>query len=114
MAMNQSCYGLCGRPNALGYHNYFSTRLLVARLQQHAHGSVFDTITRNTLAGVSVVAPAAELIEGFEKRVVPIFERIRAALLESRSLAAIRDTLLLKLMCGQLRVKHVENMTQES
>ena len=43
-----------------GFFNYFSTRELVERLQQHAHGSVFDTITRDTLAGVSVVEPPAE------------------------------------------------------
>ncbi|MBK8233729.1 MAG: restriction endonuclease subunit S [Candidatus Eisenbacteria bacterium] len=50
MAMNQSCYGLRGRTGTHGFFNYFSTRELVARLQQHAHGSVFDTITRDTLA----------------------------------------------------------------
>jgi type I restriction enzyme, S subunit len=64
-AMNQSCYGLRGRSGALGFHNYFTTRELVARLQQHAHGSVFDTITRDTLAGVSVVEPPAKLIDEF-------------------------------------------------
>ncbi|HRB16173.1 MAG TPA: restriction endonuclease subunit S [Nitrospira sp.] len=104
MAMNQSCYGLRGRAEAHGFFTYFSTRELVARLQQHAHGSVFDTITRDTLAGVSVVAPAAALIEEFEKRVAPILHRIRVGLLETRTLAALRDALLPKLISGELRV----------
>lgn len=88
-----------------GFFNYFSTRELVERLQQHAHGSVFDTITRDTLAGVSVVEPPAELIEAFEKRVGPSLERIRAGLLETRTLATLRDRLLPKLISGELRVK---------
>jgi restriction endonuclease S subunit len=105
MAMNQSCYGLRGRTGALGYYNYFLTRALIVRLQQHAHGSVFDTITRDTLAGVFVPAPAAGLIHQFEKRVAPNLERIRVGLLETRALAALRDALLPKLISGELRVE---------
>ncbi len=114
MAMNQSCYGLQGRAGAHGFFNYFSTRELVARLQQHAHGSVFDTITRDTLAGVSVATPAAALIEEFEKRVAPSLQRIRAGLLEARTLAALRDTLLPKLISGELRVKDAERFVERA
>jgi len=113
MAMNQSCYGLRGRTGEKGFFNYFSTRELVARLQQHAHGSVFDTITRDTLAGVSVVAPPAESIDEFEKQVGPGLERIRAALLDTRTLAALRDTLLPKLISGELRLKDAERFLKE-
>ncbi|MDR4467857.1 MAG: restriction endonuclease subunit S [Nitrospira sp.] len=108
MAMNQSCYGLRGRAGAQGFFNYFSTRQLVTRLQQHAHGSVFDTITRDTLAGVSVAVPAVALIEEFENRVAPSLQRIRAGLLETRTLTALRDTLLPKLISGEVRVKDAE------
>jgi type I restriction enzyme S subunit len=105
MAMNQSCYGLRGRTGAHGFFIYFSTRELVGNLRQHAHGSVFDTITRDTFAGVLVVEPPAELIEAFEKRVGPILERIRACLFLSRTVAALRDTLLPKLISGELRAR---------
>jgi type I restriction enzyme S subunit len=114
MAMNQSCYGLRGRAGTHGFFNYFSTRELVARLQQHAHGSVFDTITRDTLASVSVVAPAAVLIEEFEKRVAPSLQRIRSGLLEIRALAALRDTLLPKLISGEIRVNEGEEIVEEA
>jgi type I restriction enzyme S subunit len=113
MAMNQSCYGLRGRYGAHGFYNYFSTRELVVRLQQHAHGSVFDTITRDTLAGIAVVDPPAGLIDEFEKRVGPTLERIRSALLGTRLLAALRDALLPKLISGELRVKDAERFVAE-
>ncbi|MCX6544605.1 MAG: restriction endonuclease subunit S [Acidobacteria bacterium] len=108
MAMNQSCYGLQGKRDRRGFCTYFATSDLVASLQQHAHGSVFDTITRDTLAGVSVAVPSAELVEAFDTRVGPSMERIRAGLFESRTLAAVRDTLLPKLISGELPVKDAE------
>jgi type I restriction enzyme S subunit len=113
MAMNQPCYGLRGRYGAHGFYNYFSTRELVARLQQHAHGSVFNTITRDTLAGIAVVDPPAGLIDEFESRVGPTLERIRSALLGTHTLTALRDALLPKLISGELRVEDAERFVAE-
>ncbi|HAO78316.1 MAG TPA: restriction endonuclease, partial [Verrucomicrobia subdivision 3 bacterium] len=96
MAMNQSCYGLRGKAGENGFHTYFVTRALVSQLQQHAHGSVFDTITRDTLAGVQVALPPAAVVEQFEEKVSPLMERIRNNLHESCTLAALRDALLPK------------------
>lgn len=110
MAMNQSCYGLRGRVGPHGYYTYFSTRELVASLQQHAHGSVFDTITRDTLAGVSVALPDSRLVQFFEDRTSPLLHRILASILESRALAALRDTLLPKLLSGEIHVADVDKI----
>ena len=112
MAMNQSCYGLRGKAGTHGFFTYYATRELVTRLQQHAHGSVFDTITQHTLAGVSLALPPATLIEAFETRVRPALERIRASLLSSRTLAVLRDALLPKLLSGELRVKDAERYVE--
>ncbi|MEI7807473.1 MAG: restriction endonuclease subunit S [Verrucomicrobiota bacterium] len=104
MAMNQSCYGLRGKAGTKGFHTYFATRAIVSTLQQHAHGSVFDTITQNTLAGIQVAAPPEARIDQFEETVSPLMEHIRNNLFESRALVALRDTLLPKLLSGELRV----------
>jgi type I restriction enzyme S subunit len=112
MAMNQSCYGLRGRTGTGGHFTYFATQALVGSLQQHAHGSVFDTITRDTLAGVFVSSPPPALIEAFENVVAPMLHRIRAAVVCSRTLADLRDLLLPKLMSGELRVKDAERLAE--
>jgi restriction endonuclease S subunit len=104
MAMNQSCYGLRGRMGANGYFNYFATREIVVQLQMRAHGSVFDTITRDTLASVDIVVPPAKLIEAFEQKVGPCLERIRKGVFAAHSIANLRDTLLPKLISGELPV----------
>ena len=114
MAMNQSCYGLRGKVGAQGFFTYFVTRELVMRLQQHAHGSVFDTITQDTLAGVSLASPPPGLVEAFETRIGPALERIRASLLSSRTLATLRDALLPKLIAGELRVTVAEQIAENA
>jgi type I restriction enzyme S subunit len=50
VAMNQSCYGLRGKVGQNGFFTYYAARALVSTLQQRAHGSVFDTITRDTFS----------------------------------------------------------------
>jgi restriction endonuclease S subunit len=101
MAMNQSCYGLRGKAGDQ-YFTYFSTTRLVEQLKQRAHGSVFDTITQETFAGVSLCYPATEVIQAFEQLVEPLLMRIRKNLIQCQSLASIRDTLLPRLISGQL------------
>jgi type I restriction enzyme S subunit len=105
MAMNQSCYGLRGKTGAQGLFSYFKTRELIATLQQHAHGSVFDTITRDTLEGIPVVVPPQMVVAAFETNVGSALQHIRANVLQSRTLAALRDALLPKLISGELRME---------
>jgi type I restriction enzyme S subunit len=108
MAMNQSCYGLRGKMDSNGFFTYFSTKELVARLRRHAHGSVFDTITRDTLASISFVVPPVEIITTFEGMIIPIMKCIRDRLFESRTLAELRDALLPRLIRDEIRIEDVE------
>lgn len=107
MAMNQSCYGLRGKSNDM-YFTYLCTYRLVETLKQRTHGSVFDTITRDTLAGVSTVYPDKIVIQAFEASVSPLMERIRENLMQARTLTSLRDTLLPRLVSGQLRLPEAE------
>ena len=112
MAMNQSCYGLRGWVGR-GTHTYFATRALVSTLRHRTHGSVFETITRDTLAGVQVVRPTEEIVRAFEKLAAPFMDRLLSNLKDSRTLAALRDTLLPKLLSGEIRVKGAERLVEE-
>ena len=103
ITMNQTCYELTsttGTPFAL----YCLFRHAIDALVQTAHGSVFDTVTTSTFAASKVVLPPQQVFEAFEKTVSPIFARILSNIEESRTLAALRDALLPKLLSGELRV----------
>ncbi|MCK9360740.1 restriction endonuclease subunit S [Patescibacteria group bacterium] len=104
MAINQSCYGLKGKMDTHGYFTYFTTRMLVETLQRGAHGSVFDTITRETFLNVMVTQPSDDLVIEFEKIIEPIMGSIKLNLFEKRTLTRMRDSLLPRLMNGRIRV----------
>jgi len=110
MAMNQSCYGLHDLRGHIGYFLYFTTAAVVETLRLRTHGSVFNTITRDTLKSVRVVTPPNALITEFERAVGAMLQRNLNALLESSTLAALRDTLLPKLISGEIRVKDAERI----
>ena len=107
MAMNQTCYALATKTET-PFVLYCLLRHEIDALVHAAHGSVFDTITTSTFASSKVVLPPKAVLEDFEKTVSPIFHRILASTEESRTLAALRDVLLPKLMSGELRVKQME------
>jgi len=111
MAMNQTCYALAsvaGTPFTL----YCQLRQEIDDLVHAAHGSVFDTITTSTFATSKVVLPPEPVMRSFERIVDPLFRRIRLAVMESRTLAALRDTLLPKLLSGELRVRDAERLLE--
>ncbi|MGE4530895.1 MAG: restriction endonuclease subunit S [Acidithiobacillus sp.] len=95
MTMNQSCYGLRGKYDERGFFTHFSTRLIIQELRQHAHGSVFDTITRDTLGSIEVT---------FESTISSPMEMLKQYNEEIYSITMLRDTLLPKLISGEIRV----------
>jgi type I restriction enzyme S subunit len=104
MAMNQSCYGVRGITGYGDYFTYYSLREATAQLQQRTHGTVFDTITTETFKTLDCIFPTPQITVAFDKLVDPLLGQIRANLHQSRTLAALRDTLLPKLLSGELNV----------
>ena len=61
MAFNQSCYGLRGKPELVDQcFLYYLVKHNVHVLQKNTHGSVFDTITRDTFSGIEVDIPSLQ------------------------------------------------------
>lgn len=106
--MNQSCYGVRGITGYSNYFTYYSLREATAQLQQQSHGTVFDTITTETFKALDCIFPTPKITAAFDIFVEPLLEQIRANLHQSRTLATLRDTLLPKLLSGELRVANLE------
>jgi type I restriction enzyme S subunit len=56
-----------------------------------------------------IPVPPDSLLGAFEKTVSPLVQRIAAQGEESRTLATLRDTLLPKLLSGELSVENLQN-----
>lgn len=104
MAFNQSCYGLLPEDEKSFYYTYFLVRLSVGDLQRSGHGSVFNTITRNTFEGINIVAPCAKTLVAYESKVSAYIGKIKNNLNETKTLTQLRDTLLPKLLTGEIEV----------
>jgi len=108
MAMNQTCYALKSTNNS-PFLLYCLLRNEMDSLVHTAHGSVFDTITTRTFESSRVILPPAPVVEAFEAQVTPLFRRILTNTKESSILADIRDSLLPRLITGEIRVTRGKN-----
>ena len=103
IAMNQTCYALRSRGTD-HFFLYCHSRHFIDRLVNSAHGSVFDTITTKTFQTTSVLLPPESTALDFQDLVAGLFEHVLLNLRESLILSRIRDTLLPKLISGEITV----------
>ncbi len=73
-----------------------------------AEGTVFGSIGKKDFHAIACVNAPRDLVLGYEARVSPLDGRVEVNERESRTHAALRDTLLPKLISGELRVKDAE------
>ena len=72
-------------------------------VEARAHGSAQANVSGQTLLEYPVVFPGAALVRNYSSRVTPLIGMFLENDLESRTLAALRDALLPKLISGELR-----------
>jgi type I restriction enzyme, S subunit len=111
MAMNQTCYAIASIDRRPFWLNC-AFGSLVEAIVHKAHGSVFDTITTNTIKGARVTTASPVLLDHFETMAEPLFSRLLSNVEESGTLVAMRDLLLPKLLSGHIRVKDVEKAVE--
>ena len=62
MAFNQSCYGLSAKKGIVtSDYLYYLIKHNISVLKKNTHGSVFDTITRNTFDNIEVEIPSIKI-----------------------------------------------------
>ena len=108
MAMNQSNYALAAKEGVGKFYLYLLTQTLVSTLLKKANGAVFSAITTKDFNEPNLI-PANNVMDSFEVTVKPFFDKIFQTSEESRRLASLRDTLLPRLMSGELKVNEIDN-----
>lgn len=107
MAMNQSCYALVGKDT----HQllvYFYTLKAVDRLKHKASGAVFDAITTRDFESEIIMKLSDDDEKAFQDVAQPIYQAVLSNSIENLGLAALRDSLLPKLMSGEIDVSAVQ------
>ncbi len=78
----------------------------------NGEGTVFGSINKKALHALPVVRPPADRVVAFDALGGPLLSRLRVGEEEARTLAALRDTLLPKLISGELRVPAAEAVVE--
>lgn len=71
-------------------------------------GSAVPSMTTDILNAMEVVIPSVSALEEFESLVAPMYEAMEANDVQSKALSQMRDTLLPKLMSGEIDVSAVQ------
>lgn len=92
----------------------FSTEHLALALrrvniQPYITGAVQAKLSQSNMWRINVLNPGQNIAEVFGKLIAPLYESVRANVEQAQTLATLRDTLLPRLISGQLRLPEVEH-----
>ncbi|MES0873160.1 restriction endonuclease subunit S [Sinimarinibacterium thermocellulolyticum] len=112
VAVNQ---GFIAMKPRRGTSNLFLLRWARAfheEIVSHANGSTFLEISRSSFRLIRTVAPTASVMDAFDRISQPLYRKVVEHERESRTLAALRDALLPRLISGALRVNDAERFLE--
>lgn len=81
-------------------------------IEAHANGTTFMEISKKNFRPIPALVPPPEVLAKFSAVVGPWWRQIVHNVRETRTLAALRDTLLPKLLSGELRVRQAEKLVE--
>ena len=114
VAINQGFIAM--KPKA-GISNLFLilwARAAHEEIVSRANGSTFLEISKANFRPIPVVRPSDGVMDTFAQLARPYYKRIVECTRESRTLASHRDTLLPKLISGELRIKDAERLVERA
>ena len=116
MALEKCCLGrgVAGLKHPKGYKSFafYTARGLKTRFDLFdAEGTVFGSINKKDFQELPVIQPTPDVMQVFDEIASPLDSKIIANERQIRTLTDLRDTLLPRLISGQLRVGDVDATT---
>ena len=104
VAINQGFIGIMPHQGVSNLFMLYWSEASHDEIINHANGSTFLEISKGNFRQLSVVVPDEPAMKAFDSLSRPLYNRIVSNERQSHSLAALRDTLLPKLISGEMRV----------
>lgn len=105
---NQGFKSVVPKPEIGTPFAYFFLKNTLPVIEGMASGSTFKEVSGSTMKNVPAVIPDAEILAKFSDFCAPIFAQQRTLEEQNQSLAKLRDSLLPKLMSGEIDVSAVQ------
>lgn len=81
-------------------------------IEGRANGTTFLEVSKRNFRPIPIIVPPSHVLQVFNQQAEGLYQRIVNNLKESRTLSAIRDTLLPRLLSGEIRVKVAERFVE--
>ena len=110
-------YARTVRPEYGAFLNFFfHTAIGQHKLLSNVSGSGVPSIARPSshLKAIELIIPDEILVSIFDQKVAPIIDRMVLVSKENETLSELRDTLLPKLISGELTIPDAENLVEEA
>jgi len=93
--------------NSFYTYTYFKMMSLMNEIKQFNNsGTVFGSINKTDFQEMDIVIPPTELVMKFQKEVKPLDDKVIQNTFQIKTLENMRDTLLPKLMSGDVKIKY--------
>ncbi|MDA0190669.1 MAG: restriction endonuclease subunit S, partial [Proteobacteria bacterium] len=113
MAINQGYIAMPPGGKIPPLYLLFWCRQNMETIKNHANGSTFMEISKKAFRPLLAVVPSPELVAEFNTVANALFERVVENERQAQTLATLRDTLLPRLISGQLRLPEAEALIEE-
>lgn len=112
VSINQGFIAMTPKSGTPNFFLLLWARVADEEIVSRANGSTFLEISKSNFRPIPVVTPSTCVMQAFERLAQPIYERIVKCARESQTLAALRDSLLPKLISGELRAKDADHLLE--
>jgi type I restriction enzyme S subunit len=111
VAINQGFIAMKCNESASNYFMLNWCQQNMAEIEGRATGTTFAEISKQNFRPIPMVLPSSDVMTAFTSQVAPHYAQITTNLNQSSTLASLRDTLLPKLLFGELSVREAASLT---
>jgi type I restriction enzyme S subunit len=113
LTTNQAVCGLVPKEH-FQYFNYLLIEGNVKHFENQARGSAQQNISKGIIEESAAIIPPLHVVQSFEDLAHPIFEKWAKNMETNDQLTKLRDTLLPKLISGELRIPEAEQLIEKT
>lgn len=113
IATNQGFKSLVPKKAVPSEYLFYFLKSNIDRVESFATGSTFKEVSGSAIKALFILIPSKEILNRYEKETTPFNERRLSIQKESEYLTQLRDTLLPKLISGELRLPEAEKVLKD-
>lgn len=108
VTINQGIIAMVGQDEFRGVFLFCWAKANIENVMARANGSTFLEISKKNFRPIPFIVPNNEIVKAFNKNVDPLYVRLISCTRNMEELSMVRDTLLPKLLSGEIRIPEAE------